>query len=101
MPAGGHAVKAPSTAGPPGTNLVDPHPIVSRSYKKPWITDQQPSRPGATTPSRSKAAKRSANRVVRQAEDVADGKAYRKESCSWSIRDWSFYCPEEPKAKRK
>lgn len=80
---------------------------MSRSLKKPYYTDQQ--RGGGGSKRRSKLAKRRANRAIRVASkkaledetsDGADGKAYRKESCSWNIRDWSFYS-KEPKARRK
>lgn len=70
---------------------------MSRSYRKnPYFTDQQ----GGDT----KLQKRAANRAVRSLpKDAAPakGKQYRKESCSWNIRDWSFYDPKNPKAKRK
>lgn len=69
---------------------------MSRSYRKPYLTDQQTNRTG-----RVPLAKRKANRAVRKAKDVADGKAYRKESNPWDIRDWSFYDPKNPKAHRK
>lgn len=69
---------------------------MSRSYKKPYFTDQQ----GGST----KEVKRKANRAIRHMpieEAPAKGKAYRKEFCSWYIRDWSFYAPEQRKASRK
>jgi hypothetical protein len=69
---------------------------MSRSKKAPYYTDQQTSTSG-----RSKQAKREANRRVRKTEEVADGKAYRKVSNPWDIRDWSFHCPDDPKAYRK
>lgn len=62
---------------------------MSRSYKKPYLSDQY-------TP-----GKKSANRAVRRTKDVADGKSYKKVYCTWNIRDWSFYCPTNPKARRK
>lgn len=95
---------------------------MSRSRKKPYITDQNRGKP-----QRGK-AKRAANHTVRQtaaelkellkqlpkgklevdhdaiaeeAYKIANGKAYRKESCSWSIRDWSSHCPKDKKAYRK
>ncbi|HEY5236385.1 MAG TPA: hypothetical protein VIJ14_09425 [Rhabdochlamydiaceae bacterium] len=78
---------------------------MSRSTKKPYYTDQQSSGKG------SKEAKRQANRVLRNANkkaceeeseaETADGKAYRKESCSWNIRDWSSHSPKDKKAYRK
>lgn len=84
---------------------------MSRSRKKPYITDQQRSRGSASAASRSVAAKREANQTVRRmnkaacqekdSEKLADGKQYRKASCTWNIRDWSFYDPKNPKARRK
>jgi hypothetical protein len=67
---------------------------MSRSYKKPYLTDQQ----GRST----KKDKRLAARRVRarDGEGVANGSAYRKVSNSWDIRDWSFPS-KDPKAKRK
>lgn len=83
---------------------------MSRSTKKPFFTDQQAGRKSASNPSRATAAKREANRAVRRAnkkaceqsekDTLADGKAYRKESESWNIRDYSFHS-KDPKAKRK
>jgi hypothetical protein len=79
---------------------------MSRSTKKPYYTDQQSSGRGS-----AKIAKRNANQVVRSADkkaceedpkaETANGKAYRKESCSWDIRDWSFHSPKDKKAYRK
>ncbi len=79
---------------------------MSRSKKKPYITDQNGSKPG-----RGQAAKRNANKAIRNLNkkavarepdaETASGKAYRKESCSWNIRDWSFHDPKNPKARRK
>lgn len=66
---------------------------MSRSRRKPYITDQQHSNGTSWK-------KRKANKAVRKSE-VSDGKNYRKVSDSWDIRDWSFYVPEDPKAKRK
>lgn len=76
---------------------------MSRSKKKPYHTDQQN---GCT-----KRVKRDANRAVRAAnkkackesekDTLADGKAFRKASCSWNIRDFSFHDPKNKKAYRK
>ena len=85
---------------------------MSRSYRKPYVTDQQASRkPDKSRASGSVSAKRDANQAVRRAnrkaclgsdkDAPASGKAYRKESCSWNIRDWSFYDPKNRKAYRK
>lgn len=77
---------------------------MSRSKKKPYITDQNRSKPGYGT------AKRKANKAVRlrgklalksSKQIIANGKAYRKVSCSWGIRDWAFYEPKNVRAKRK
>jgi hypothetical protein len=79
---------------------------MSRSRKKPYLTDQQ-----TNGSDRVRLAKRRANRRVRAADkravrgdvtaEVADGKAFRKESCSWDIRDFSIHAPELAKARRK
>lgn len=84
---------------------------MSRSYKKPYITDQASRKPNKSRASRSVEAKRAANQAVRRAnkkackesekDELADGKQYRKEYCSWNIRDYSFHCPKDPKARRK
>lgn len=63
---------------------------MSRSYRKPYRTDQQGGR------GRAKWAKRYANKVVRRTEDVPNGKKYRRVTCSWNIRDWSFYEDSKP-----
>jgi hypothetical protein len=77
---------------------------MSRSRKRPYLTDQQSG--GYWL----KQAKRGANRAVRQAMkaaakdakfDLADGKSYRKLYSSYDIRDWSFHCPKDRKAYRK
>lgn len=69
---------------------------MTRSRKKPYYTDQNTASPG-----RGKQAKRDANKAVRKADDIADGKQYRKISDSWNISDWSFHCPKDKKAYRK
>lgn len=66
---------------------------MSRSYRKPYYTDQQHS-------PYTKLLKRKAARAVRHAGEVADGKQYRKHFDSWNIRDWAFYS-KDPKARRK
>lgn len=73
---------------------------MSRSKKQPYVTDQQNTC--------TKFSKRQANRAIRQKkidpegiDAPANGKQYRKESCSWSIRDFSFYDPKSKKAHRK
>lgn len=69
---------------------------MSRSRRKPYITDQQHS-------SDSKWRKRQANRAVRSAplEEAPNGKQYRKYYNSWDIRDWSIHDPKNPKAYKK
>jgi hypothetical protein len=64
---------------------------MARSYKAPYATDNGPDR---------KRRKRKANKAVRRAEDIADGKAYRKVSESWDICDFSFE-DNSPKGRRK
>ncbi len=67
---------------------------MSRSRRKPYQTDQQRN-------SGSVESKRLANRRVRVAKDIESGKAYRKVSNSWDIRDFSFHAPDDKKAYRK
>lgn len=63
---------------------------MSRSYKKPYITDG----PNGW-------AKKLASRVVRRFKDeIANGKAYRKLYNPYNIRDWSFWS-EDKKDTRK
>jgi hypothetical protein len=72
---------------------------VSRSTKKPFWADQVTE------------AKRQANRTFRRADkracqedpraEVKSGKAYRKVTNSYDIRDYSFPDPKNPKARRK
>lgn len=84
---------------------------MSRSYRRPYYTDQQQSRKKGTRTSASVNAKRTANQAVRrmnkavcqgdESQKIADGKQYRKASCTWDIRDWSSRAPNDPKARRK
>ena len=57
---------------------------MSRSYKKyPIVNDSKPKS--------TKAKKKIANRKVRNTDDVPNGKAYKKVSESWDIRDFSWF----------
>jgi hypothetical protein len=58
---------------------------MSRSYRKPWVTD------GYKGSKRRQYYKRLANKVVRRAIGVPDGKAYRKFYDTWDICDFKFY----------
>jgi hypothetical protein len=74
---------------------------MARSYRQPYSTEQNQGKPARGLAKRAAArAVRAANKqAVRDAEGgPANGKAYRKHSDSWKIRDWSFY---DPKARRK
>jgi hypothetical protein len=78
---------------------------MSRSRKKPYITDQNSGKPQYGL------AKRFANRKVRrenkkavegdEAAELHSGNEYKKVSESWDIRDWSFHLPKDKKAFRK
>lgn len=68
---------------------------MSRSYKKPILTD------GQSKPKRRKSARTQANQCVRQAEDVANHGAYKRISNSYDICDWKAMWVKDPKAKRK
>lgn len=60
---------------------------MSRSYKRtPVVKDNRRG---------SKAAKRVANKKVRKAPYVANGKAFKKVSCTWDIHDYVSYCSLE------
>lgn len=79
---------------------------MSRSTKKPYYTDQQKNRPpkGLTSKGRANRQVRAANKKAvlgEIAEEVRSGKAYRRISESWDIRDYSFHCPKDKKASRK
>jgi hypothetical protein len=67
---------------------------MSRSYRKPYWTQ------GYGGQAR-KVFKRLANKAVRLSTDIADGKAYKREFCSWSICDWKFHDRKSPKIRRK
>lgn len=67
---------------------------MSRSYRAPYWVDGYGSK-------HKKIAKRSANKTVRNSKEIADGKMYRKVSCSWNICDFKFEDPENYKVRRK
>ena len=69
---------------------------MSRSKRKPYITNKQNRKKGVV-----KKAKRVANKSVRKSKTVANGGEYKKESCSYDISDYSFFSPKEKKAFRK
>lgn len=55
---------------------------MSRSYRRPWVTEQQ---------KRSvRLSKREANHKVRRTPDIANGGAYRKVYNPWNICDWKY-----------
>ena len=56
---------------------------MSRSYRKPCITDTYGSNYRIW-------AKRQANKKIRRSKNVPDGKAYRKFFESWDINDYKF-----------
>jgi len=56
---------------------------MSRSYREPWYV-------AGYGWGGKRFVKRRANRVVRKAKDVPDGKAYRKYFDSWEITDYKF-----------
>lgn len=71
---------------------------MSRSYRKPWITNQ----------GRSKwKAKRAASQAVRKVslEELGSGCNYKKHYCSWDITDYRYPCDPSweyyPKCCRK
>lgn len=62
---------------------------MSRSYRAPYVTD------GYKGSRRRQWCKRQANRVVRRALDVPNGKAYRKFYDPCNICDYKWYCSPE------
>jgi hypothetical protein len=69
---------------------------VSRSRRAPYFTEGYGG-------SRRKAAKRAANKRIRQTkrhQDVGDGAKYKREYNPWDICDWKFY-DSSGKARRK
>ena len=67
---------------------------MSRSYRAPYWTDGYGGK-------RKKMAKRNANKAVRSAKDIASGKAYKKQYCSYDICDFSFEDKNNYKVRRK
>ena len=61
---------------------------MSRSYRKPWYVDGYGSR-------YKKLSKRFANKAIRRAKEVSDGKMYRKFYNPWDICDYKF--PWDPR----
>lgn len=62
---------------------------MSRSYRKPYFVDGYGSRS-------KRISKRHASRAVRHAEDVPNGKAYRKFFDPWNICDYRYRWDPEP-----
>lgn len=58
---------------------------MSRSRRKPIFKDGYKSKA-------RKIAKGHANRAVRNSDELANGKQYRKQYCSWNIYDYIFDC---------
>ena len=54
---------------------------MSRSYREPWFIDSYGSKS-------KRWSKRMASKAVRRAEEVANGKAYRRFFDPWNIVDW-------------
>ena len=63
---------------------------MSRSYREPWFTD------GYKGSKRKQWYKRYANHVIRNTDDIPDGKAYRKFFDTWSICDYRFRYNPKP-----
>ena len=68
---------------------------MSRSRRKPWVTD------GYKSSGRRQWFKNYANRVVRHAKEVPDGKAYKKLYCSYNICDYKWQIFPEDKSYDK
>lgn len=69
---------------------------MSRSYRKPWLTE------GQDIPGLRKSRRRLANRRVRrETKDLTSGANFKKHSQSWDIIDYKFYDPKSSKVRRK
>ncbi|MDD5651052.1 MAG: hypothetical protein PHF86_11655 [Candidatus Nanoarchaeia archaeon] len=58
---------------------------MSRSYRKPWVTD------GYKGSDRRQFFKRYSNKKIRRTEEIADGKAFKKVIDPWDISDYRWY----------
>lgn len=58
---------------------------MSRSYRKPWITD------GYKGSKIRQYFKSQANKKTRRSKDIPDGKNYKKFYDSWKICDYKWY----------
>jgi len=67
---------------------------MSRSYRKPIATEGY----GSKT---KRIRKRHANKAVKQAAEISNGKAYRKVYNSWNICDYKFKLEDTKKNRRK
>ena len=54
--------------------------VMSRSYRKPVFSDKK-----------DRYWKKQANRTVRRTKDIANGRAYRKVICSYSICEFRYW----------
>jgi len=64
---------------------------MSRSYRKPWITD------GFKGSKTKQFYKKQANHLIRSLNEVPDGKSYRKFYESWNICDYKFFAYDNEK----
>lgn len=76
---------------------------MSRSIKKPYITDQScgPHYGKDKRPASRKVRAMMKKALMDDAYDIKDGKTYTRVYDSWKIRDWSFHNPKDKKAYRK
>lgn len=58
---------------------------MSRSFRKPWVTE------GYKSSNRRKFFKRHSNKVIRRTEDIPDGKSFRKFTDTCNICDYRWY----------
>jgi len=68
---------------------------MGKSYRKPYCTD------GFKGSKKRQFFKRYANKTIRHAEGVPDGKAFKKFYCSYDICDFNFYDDEAAQRKGK
>lgn len=71
---------------------------MARSRKQPYFTDRNPKAKALA----NKRVRLANKKAVKKPDDkIASGKAYKKESESWDIKDFSFRSPKDKKAYRK
>ena len=66
---------------------------MSRSYREPWVVD------GYKGSKRKQFFKRRSNKVLRKAENIPNGRAFKKFTDTWDICDFRWYQTKESMEK--